>query len=421
MAWFWHGLCQGGHVRVDAGDAARVWSRQALFAVAGTLLVWLAARVVFFEGFRGSDDFHYMRFALFWDRFPADQWEARILYNGFLRASFALFGFGQVSGALPGLACSLSVLLGSLWLSWRYHHSAKILWLVGLFVSTLPAEVLCTTPNARVLAAGIFCIGAVVLLGGTKWLSAVVAGLFLGLAFTAHAMALFPLVFLLGVALVLRYRRAGDVGLAAIVALAAFAVADLGVYVLWTGDPLYEFRMASLVATSGWAGDPLYTRLFTEDGSFSPFFYWRGLRELMASQAFGFVPLAAILGGVLTWKRRGQLTHVLTLTFVMTWFWISYGSVTPTRYTPFPLTTAYMGPLGFMLAWVAANVLLPVEKRAIQVGLAGLLVGANLAVLSLAGSWGQSVKISMISSPTSINALNSVSRPMTQPSRSCAS
>jgi hypothetical protein len=369
-------------------------NRQALYAVAGVLLIWLSACTVFFTGFRGSDDFHYARFALFWDRFPVDHWEARLPYNALLRASFVLFGFGQVSAALPGMICSLLVLSCSLWLSWRYHRSVRMLWLVGILVATLPAQVYCTNPSARVLAEAGFCMGTVFLLGGANRLSALVAGLFLGLGVAGHTIALFPAVFLLGSAAILRFCPVSRIGLTTLAGVVAFGLANFGVYALWTGDPLYEFHTASRVALASLATDPHYTCLFGENGSLSAFFYWRGVRDLLVSQAFGLVPAAAILGGVITWRRRGALPRVLILALILTWSWICYGSMTPTRYTPFSLTTGYMGSLGFLFAWAAADLLLLLRHRALQAALAGLLVAANLGILSLAGPWGQSVKIS---------------------------
>ena len=71
--------------------------------IAGIVLVWLAFRIVFFRGFVGSDDLGHMRFAYFWDRFPKNHWETRLVYNVLLRLSLGLFGYNEIAAAVPTL------------------------------------------------------------------------------------------------------------------------------------------------------------------------------------------------------------------------------------------------------------------------------------------------------------------------------
>ena len=76
--------------------SAEISSRRAhpLVAFGIVVAVWLLLRLLFFEGcFWMNDDWFQMRYAYLSSGPPANIYDARLLFNAALRASFHLFGY----------------------------------------------------------------------------------------------------------------------------------------------------------------------------------------------------------------------------------------------------------------------------------------------------------------------------------------
>lgn len=373
--------------RSSAGGAAVV--------VLVVLAAWVVMRVVFFQGFCGEDDFHHLRYALLWDRLPANHWETRLLYNALLRASLLTMGYSQASAAVPGLLGSLLLLGSGLGLAWRLWRSPRKMLLAGLLLACLPIDVIfCTTPGAKPLAAGLLAVGTLLLLAGRRPRSAVLAGLALAIGIWTHVSMVFPAVILVGVAWLLASRPRRQCALAMCIILAAFVALEMGTWSLWAGDPLYQIRVIQKTHIPGMDNPENWRKVWTADGHVSLPFFWVPLRDLLASNLFGVLGLVAMCGGLATWRKRSQEIRVLTLAALLTWAWISYGTQTPTRYVPFLETAVYWYPLGLLFVLAAVEVLTAIKPKVLRAAMASCVLGGSVAMISLVGTWGQDVRIS---------------------------
>jgi hypothetical protein len=314
--------------------------RQANWSLVATILcvfvAWGAINLAFFDGFRGSDDFHHMRFAMFWDRLPVDHWETRLPFNAMLRLSFLTFGFGQVSGSLPNLLGSMLVLASGMHLAWRFSQSKGMVLLTGLLLACLPVN-LGWAPNAKPLATGLATAGFAVLLSGSGVRSVIAAGLLFAFGIWCHVSLLFFVGIVIAVATVMKLRPWQHCALALGIAGAAYAAGEFGTFWIWAGDPFYGFRIVSSVALGIMAHDPDFVSR-TGGTVCSWRFVWTPIRDLLASQGLGAVGLAAVGGAIVRWRSLDRFARSMVWIALLTWAWMSYGTTTPTRYLPFPMT-----------------------------------------------------------------------------------
>jgi hypothetical protein len=365
-------------------------------AAAGIVLLWLAVRVVFFEGFHGSDDFSHARFAFLWHRPPGDHWESRLPYNALMRASFVVLGFSEVAAAVPGMIGSALTLGAGLWLVWHRRRSLRMFVLAGVLFAFLPSDVLLATTAAatKILATGLLTLGAAVLLCRRGWWWGLLAGAAFGVAVTTHlSVMFFAGLFLLSAVLLERSRLWTCVWALAGAAAVALAL-NVGVFYLWTGDPLHRFHIIvgthfAILDVDVNARPPL-----TESGALSVWFLWRPIQDLIVSKYFTLWAGAALIGALATWRRRSPACRLLALASLLTWLWMSYGTQTPTRYEPFPGTTSYWQPLNMLIVIILAELLCAIRWRRAAAAAAALPCLMALGVLGMSGPWGQNVEIS---------------------------
>jgi len=276
--------------------------------VLALLAAWLVMRVAFFEGFWGVDDLHHVRFALAMDHPPENHWETRLPVNALLWGSFQLFGFSDVSVALPSLLGSLLFLLSGVMMSWRLWRSPRMTAWVGLLLAVLPGDVLfSTTPGARIFATGLFCLAATLLMTRTGWASLVVSGVLFGLAIWSHLFVLFyvGIVLLCVAGFRLRPWRQAAAGL--VLSVVMFAGPSMAIDAIWTGDPLHSFHVAKTSHLAGVTIDVHARHIHNDQGGVDPMFFVRPVKDLLFSKEANLLGLAAVVGGiVLAWRgRRG--------------------------------------------------------------------------------------------------------------------
>ncbi len=404
-------------------------TRQAkVLAVLFVTILWLLLVFLFFEGICGTDDFKHLRFAYFWDIYPQNHWEARLIYNSLLRLNLVAFGFNEIAAAIPTILGSYFSFVAILIIAWNSTNDIRKVWVAGILGSSLPFIVLCTTPNARPLATGFFSLAFAVLLFLKDKKSVFLAGSILGIAVATHLSLLFCAVIAL-LALPVAGANTWKNSLIAFCAmLISFTLADLLIYALWTGDPFYRFHVINSTHMITLDSDPNAREILRNDGNLDIMFFMRPIRDLLFSKLFALLLGLATVSGVLNWRRLTLQNRALLLYLCLAWIWQSYGSQSPTAYKPFPGTTPYWG--GFILPAVvlATEVLCLVKQKAWLILIVIFLVTVNLAILSLSGPWGQSVDMSrellsqinierdvaFVSDDTTINQLvviNGFSRP----------
>jgi hypothetical protein len=356
-------------------------------------LVWLGARILFFDGVCGMDDLHHLRFAACWDRLPENHWETRIFFNGVLRESLKLFGYNEFSAALPTFLASLTILVGGLLFAWQKWRSWSMLLLTGVLLALLPNDVVSSsTPTARLFAAGFAVMGMFLLLSGrgTRW--TVSAGVLFALAVWAHVYVIFFVLITILSAGLMRRQSVKSCFLVLGLMVGLFAVLEFGIFWLWTGDPFYEFTVIQKTHLA--VADASHRHLWTSAGQVNWSFFWQPVRDLIFSKYFGVLGGLAVVGGLMTWRARSGVVRVLLVIVVMDWLWMSFGTQTPRRYHPFPLTTDYWFPLGPIFVLIVAEMILGMKKRAFQYAAVGGLAAVSLGLISLSGTWGQNVEIS---------------------------
>jgi len=375
--------------------AGRSWWRLAGLVLA-LVVVWLAMRVVFFEGFWGVDDLRHVRFALAWDRPPADHWETRLPFNAMLWASFRLFEFSEASAALPSLLGSLLMLLSGVAVSWRFWRSLRITACVGLLLAVLPGDVLAsTTPGARILATGFFCLGATLLMTRRGWPSLVGGGVLMGLAIWTHLFVMFYVSIVLLCVAWMRQRPWRQVAVGLGIAVATFAGPSMAIDAAWTGDPLHSFHIAQKSHLDKLEWDENARHLRDEHGRLDAWFFARPVADFLVSKDMNLLGLAAVVGGVAVFRRARPGLKAVAASALLGWLWMSYGTQSPTEYQPFPGTTAYWQPLSFLVVLTAAGGLVWLRSRWATAVVAGL-VAVSIVTAALSGPWGQGVKNSRL-------------------------
>ena len=122
-----------------------------------------------------------------------------------------------------------------------------------------------------------------------------------------------------------------------------FGLTDSLIFYLWTGDPLYQFKVIQETHFVSLANDPTARSLFEPSGRLDWMFFLRPIRDVLISREFACLGIVAGLGGLLCWKRLNVAERTLFVMFAASWFWLSYGTDSPTRYEPLPGTGSYWG------------------------------------------------------------------------------
>jgi hypothetical protein len=373
---------------VGSNDARWRYGRYAKLCVGGAVVavvgLWCGLRLVFFEGLCGSDDFWHVAYATHLDRLPLNHWESRLFYNAALHGCIRMFGPCEAAYALPGLLGSLAVLAAALYAGHRYAGLRGLL-IAGLLAASLPLDVtFATVPFANAFAAGFVAVGAVFLFAGSSRGATLAAAVLFALGVLAHPVCVyFVLALCASLALVaVDLRRRLAAGACAAASLALFLAAELVMYALVAGDPLYEFDLLRR------AGDQFADLAYPR---FSARWFLYPVRTFFASKDFGVLPVLAVAGAV--WWRHQLLRSQrgLLLACVGFWLWVGYGSQQLTAYVPFWRLTRYDYPLAMPLCVLAA-VILCAARRGAVVGTAGL-VGLHLGLLACSGPWGEGAKV----------------------------
>jgi hypothetical protein len=352
----------------------------------------VAIQLVFFSGMEGSDDFHHLRFAWFWDRVPVDHWETRLLFNAVLRLSLLTFGFSQVSASAPNLLGQMLVIVSGMYLAWRWWRSIGMMLIVGMLLSSLPIN-LGWAPNAKPLATGLAGVGLVVLLVGRGAGSAIAAGMLFALGMWCHPSLLFFVGIVVAVAAMMRMRSWQHCALALGVTAMAYAAGEFGTFYLWTGDPLYGFRTISNVHLKLMPYDTDY--IARTGGSLCSWrFIWTPIRDLLGSHGLGVTGLATVGGVIMCWRSLDRHVWAMVWIALLTWTWMSYGTQTPASYLPFPMTVNYWGSMSIPLTMIVTVAVMRSRRPSVRFGATAGLVAVNLLMLALAGPWGQNVQVS---------------------------
>ena len=286
-------------------------------AVLFVTIVWLLLVFLFFEGICGTDDFKHLRFAYFWDVYPQNHWEARLIYNSLLRLNLVAFGFNEIAAAIPTILGSYLSFVAILIIAWNSTKDIKNVWVAGILGSSLPVIVLCTTPNARPLAAGFFSLAFAILLFLKDKKSVFLAGSILGIAVATHLSLLFCAVIAL-LALPVAGANSWKNSLIAFSAmLISFTLADLLIYALWTGDPFYRFHVINSTHMITLDSDPNAREILRNDGTLDIMFFIRPIRDLLFSKLFALLLGLATVSGALNWRRLTYKTEHFYFIFAL--------------------------------------------------------------------------------------------------------
>lgn len=358
--------------------------------------LWLLLRVIFFEGLWGFDDLFHANFALHPKSHPANHWESRLLFNSALALSIRLFGFKEWVLALPGLIGSLAFVMASWW-------TGRKLWdevtgfLSGIFACFLVLDIThASYPVANSLANGFCAVGTgMVLLADKRRSLSLIGGLLLGISIFTHLSFLFYVgIFALAVSLkewppLLEWRRGS---LVFIIAFVGFLTLNFSLYTILTGNPLYEF---SVVSKTHLPNQNFAVPLRLSSGEINPAWIWWPFINLVFSKAFGMLISLSVVMAILKWPKLEMSLRLITLTILMFWAYVSFGSQHPFRYLPLDHDTRYWYPLALPTCLLMAGILKShVKTNRWRFGGVALIVTINIILLLLSGNWGQNVEIS---------------------------
>lgn len=360
-----------------------------LLALAACLALWLAVRAAFFQGFAGSDDLRYVRYAICWDRAPINHWEARLISNALTRGAILTFGFSEWTATLPSLLASLTMLVVTfLWAQRRLGLAAATC--AGLLLATLPIDADgANFPSAHVIMTALVVLGSLAFVesadvGWRRWL----AGGLLATGAVTHLAGIYYVAAVCGAGLLLAPRKYfASVVIVAICGVLAFA-ADMAVFQLAFGDALLRFRLALGQSSSVDEIAPLFV-----SGKLNAAFFLVPLQNLVYSKAFGVALGAAMLVGLLRWRKLDISLRILLAAAILNWLWMSYGSQAPWTYKPFWRLMRFFHPLALASVLVLGAALATIRPRW-RVACITPLIALGLLNLLASGPWGQNARIS---------------------------
>jgi hypothetical protein len=353
-----------------------------LVAFGVVFVVWLLLRILFFEGcFWLNDDWFQVRYAYLWTGPPANIYDARLLFNGLLRASLHVFGYRPLAWALPGLVGSLLMTAAGFELARRTIGSSGAV-AAGLITASLPIDILlCTVPLALSLSVGLFAIAVLLLTSSPRRVGLVGAILAAALSELAHPVAVFHVLALSVAVLLFGHRRRALVFGGGSVAL--YFCLELAVSTAATGNPLHN-----LVILRAWHDPDGLVVLFSQRWFTKPF------TDLLFSKMFGFVfPVIALALLLIPELRRSKLYLILASYCFGGWLWFSFGTAKPTIYEPFWRDPRFLHPMGSSIGVLVALIVScrPRWRTAILV----VLCSVNILLVTSSGTWGQSKNISL--------------------------
>jgi hypothetical protein len=364
---------------------------RALFGVVG---VWLALRLVFFEGLWGYDDLYHVNWAVH-PRVPVDVWEARLLFNGLLWVSHALFGFSEAAFSLPTMLGSLMILGSALWAAGRLLDGHAAL-LAGLGVATLAGDILrATDPMANPLSAGFASVGmaALVTSPGFATRRAAAAGVALGLSVYTHLATLFVVLPIVAAWAFAERTRARALAAAFVlgVAGATSLVLELGVMGLVAGDPLLHPKLLSSthLQIQQYVVPP---RL--PDGAWNPEWFTWPIQNLILSKDFGLFLSLPVGLALPRWRALSAERRFLVGCVLLGWMWLSFGTQHPLSYAPLDHQTRYWHALAMPAVVLAVATFRTLESVWARRGYVLALLAPMPLILLGSGSWGQNVEVS---------------------------
>ncbi len=359
-------------------------------------VLWGFLRMLLFEGIQGADDLEHLRYAWELDRIPATHWELRLPYNFALAASLRVFGFSELSAALPGLLGSLMTMLFC-GMTVRYvSGSDRLAMFTMVLLAVLPGDVLDSTcgGSTRVFGTGFLALALWCLATRSGRLSIVAAGVAFGLAVDCHLTLLFfVVVFFGGLGICVPALRA-RIALAWILGGTLFLLLDPLPWWILTGDPLYRLHVIEKTHLSQLDNDTNERRIFTDDGHFDSAFVTRPLRDFAISKQYAVLPLLMLFSGFAAFRTAPHVIRGVLFAGLAYWTYMAFGTHTPTAYKPFPGTVSYWQPLAVPLGLVIGVCLPALHRRWLQNSLAAGTVALCLLLMSLSGTWGQNVEIS---------------------------
>jgi hypothetical protein len=350
----------------------------------GTVLAAIALRLLFFEGLEGGDDLDHVRFATLWDRMPANHWETRLLYNTLLRASILVFGHHELAYAAPSLLASVILVASCVWCAGRLSGGRAAL-MAGLIAAALPADIIYSTvPIAGPLSVGLAAMGTTLLLMKDRPYAAALGCFILALSILAHPFAIFY-VGALACGLFIAASTWPERGRAVVhglMAIVLFAVFELTLFTVIAGDPFYEFR--TIVHTHLQVTQTL-------DFTFPEGWFTWPIQSWLFSKDLGLALSLVCVLACLNCRRLPPPLKALTVTIVVYWLWIGYGTQSPTTYQAFPRMPRFYHILAMPVA-VLLGSLLAVRGR-LGILFTTVVIALGTVLVAGSGSWGQRIEI----------------------------
>jgi 4-amino-4-deoxy-L-arabinose transferase-like glycosyltransferase len=368
--------------------ADELYSRKFLiYSIVLLFICWIMLRICFFAGFFGFDDLHYMRYALSWDRIPANHWETRLIFNSLLRLSFYIFGFSEVTAAIPTMFASLVFMYGTFFVVLRICNIYYAFY-AGLMAALLVRDIIGTTNMDPLAFANMFIVlGTACILFAKHPRQYLLAGCLLGISVFVHLTSIFYLGML---SLAIWIQRDTDFQWKKSISvmgsgLFTFCLLNFTSFYFWTGDPFYEFKIASSSHIKN--SEYLLTLEYNME-----WFLWP-VKTFIISQSYGILLSITFFFMVTAWKRQPQQIRFICLLTVFYWLWISYGTQTPTRYIPLDHSIRYWYPMALPACILAAKALSELKNRFLRVLYLAGTIGLPLLFLLSSGTWGQNIEI----------------------------
>jgi hypothetical protein len=359
-----------------------------LLAITIVLAIWLAARLIFWIGFAGSDDGFYARYAYLMHREPINQWEFRALSVWIMRVVFLALGPSEFSATLPSLLSSATMLGAIAWyvgwpnksLEWTAQGSM-------LLAALLPLDVVMASyPGASSISIGFLAWGVVLMLDDKRNTS-LVGAVLLSLAFVAHEFCFYYIAIFCLIELAVDWRKYRKPVALCVLLSAGYLIAECATYAMVYGRPFMRFQAMGGIAHED--------RIQIEAQGSAALFFLMPLRLLVFNKGFGMGFVALFAVGALCWNRLERTQRVLLSSAVVYWIWMGYGPMVPWEYKPpsreirlyFPLAIALCSLLPSALDRTFASGRL---AQAIVI----LLMAIQLVCLTGGGRWGQHFRVS---------------------------
>ncbi len=355
------------------------------------VLVWLALRVVFFEGLWGYDDLDHIGYAMDPGP-PADVFQARLMLNALLIGAYRLFGAAEWVWALPTMFASL-VFVFATWLTARRLLPERTALAAGLLAATLVLDVTTSTDTGGSPFANAFAsVGTGLLLTGEGRRRLVAAGIVLAGGMLAHlATALYVLPLIVAWALH-DGRRWREAFLLFGVVSATYVIVDCTLFTILLGDPLGHYRL--LVGTHLTNQPYLDVPPRLADGSFNPWFFGWSFRALVFTKHFGLLLGPVLAAGIVMWRRWDRTARLMVLAVGLGWLYLNFGSQHPFGWAPLAKNERYCYPLALPAILLALRVLAEIRRPTLRAAWVAGLVLPVPPLLLAAGPWGQNVEIS---------------------------